>query len=414
MEQLVAYLKENAGFERLLLKFREKYQQLGAFSGIVHLDDPLDAEREMLSRIFRQDYSKVATIKVSLPKFEKMISSMRFGEIDGKLLLESYFNEEILTNKDIRANNMESRNSYFEEIKEHFVTTPFHRFFDYIFTSKTNSYKKMIEKYQKDKTALRNDLIQIGNCLNNLPVYQEKIERLAVFVTRITKDPHFFDNNKYCNTIFMRGIEYLLADELVENDDELLEIAGLVKDEISNYTICSGLTGHSGLQYYYENKEPVNLTLYNINRIESLSTPYNMVFVVENPSVFMAIHDKLAELKVPLICTNGQVRSSTTLLLKKLSNKTKIYYSGDFDPEGLGIANKLQKRFDNRLSLMLYSKEYYLKSLSDNHLSDSRLSKLGKVSIADEIVQTMNECKLAGYQEKIIDDLIDFVTKKLS
>ena len=58
------------------------------------------------------------------------------------------------------------------------------------------------------------------------------------------------------------------------------------------------------------------------------------------------------------------------LLVKQ---KYKLFYSGDLDPEGIQIADKLKQRYKNQLSLLGFKKEIYYKNLSKVELSDIRL-----------------------------------------
>ena len=44
------------------------------------------------------------------------------------------------------------------------------------------------------------------------------------------------------------------------------------------------------------------------------------------------------------MCMNGQPRMSAVLLLDLLADAgVKLYYAGDFDPEGILIAQKIRK-----------------------------------------------------------------------
>ena len=63
------------------------------------------------------------------------------------------------------------------------------------------------------------------------------------------------------------------------------------------------------------------------------------VYVMENPAVFSAILDANDNSRLPpLVCTSGPLSVAALLLLDELVAAGGIlYYSGDFDPEGLQI-----------------------------------------------------------------------------
>ena len=56
------------------------------------------------------------------------------------------------------------------------------------------------------------------------------------------------------------------------------------------------------------------------------------------------------------------------MLLNKIKNLDKIYYAGDFDPEGLQIADKLKDLYKDKVEFMLYDEKYYEKIISDKSI----------------------------------------------
>lgn len=85
----------------------------------------------------------------------------------------------------------------------------------------------------------------------------------------------------------------------------------------------------------------------------------------------------------------------------------KFYYSGDLDPEGLLIAQKLKNRYGTRLFLWKYEVELYKAHLSDIELDESRLKKLTSIEDPDllSLKEEMLIRKRAVYQEQIITEL---------
>ncbi|EJE7233943.1 hypothetical protein FC820_02365 [Clostridium sporogenes] len=68
-----------------------------------------------------------------------------------------------------------------------------------------------------------------------------------MFSTKITKDPHYFDMNKPAGKILIYGICYELKRENpvdAEETVELLYSVGLLKDDISSFTVTFGLKAY--------------------------------------------------------------------------------------------------------------------------------------------------------------------------
>ena len=98
--------------------------------------------------------------------------------------------------------------------------------------------------------------------------------------------------------------------------------------------------------------------------------------------------------------------------MKKFNNH-QFYYNGDFDPEGLLIADKLKSKYTN-LELIFYDLEHFNKCLSNKEISKQRLKKLNNIVNNDVniIKNAILETEMVGYQESIIADLKEFIQDK--
>ena len=150
--------------------------------------------------------------------------------------------------------------------------------------------------------------------------------------------------------------------------------------------LCKNIIGyteknreHKAWKGFYEENEAFQATLENLSNITEAKAEYDIALVVENPAVFTEIARRLENKKIPLICTYGQVKLAGIVLIRMLSKNCKtIFYSGDIDPEGIQIADKLKKRFPDKIELIGFDEEIYYKNLSDVTLSEERLTKLNK------------------------------------
>ena len=88
-----------------------------------------------------------------------------------------------------------------------------------------------------------------------------------------------------------------------------------------------------------------------------------------------------------------------------LKDKYNFLYAGDFDPEGLLIAQRLKERYGSSLKFWQYEKRWYEQYISDVVLSESRLKKLDKIYMKEllEIRDCMRFNKKAAYQESMLE-----------
>jgi len=93
-----------------------------------------------------------------------------------------------------------------------------------------------------------------------------------------------------------------------------------------------------------------------------------------------------------------------------VKEECSLFYSGDLDPEGILIAERLKKRYGNRLELWHMDVTSYRKGMSDEKITN-RLTKLQSVTLSafDDIKNLMLQHQKAAYQEAWIKDLIEDV-----
>src|SRR5699024_11874650 len=95
------------------------------------------------------------------------------------------------------------------------------------------------------------------------------------------------------------------------------------------------------------------------------------VWMVENSGVCATLLDH--EPHAPIVCTNGQFTLATLTLLDLLAkNDCKLYYASDFDPEGLGMAQRLLERYPNAIYLWHMDTAGYYQSSPTKEISNER------------------------------------------
>lgn len=136
---------------------------------------------------------------------------------------------------------------------------------------------------------------------------------------------------------------------------------------------------------------------------ESVECPEDAIYIVENPSVYAMLCGKWSGKKA-CMCMNGQPRLSAVLMLDLLAAAgVKIYYAGDFDPEGMLIAQKIKKYYQGEIIYWNMSAEDYERSKSKEMLTEKRLKMLDHIDDMEllETAEALRKCKVAGYQENL-------------
>jgi hypothetical protein len=111
-----------------------------------------------------------------------------------------------------------------------------------------------------------------------------------------------------------------------------------------------------------------------------------------------------------MICTNGQFRYAVWLLLERIPDDgISLYYSGDFDPEGLLMADTLKRRYGEKLQLLGMTIDHYSASKPAAEIDEKRMQKLKRIQSGElrGLADLMAEKKFAGYQEGILEELLD-------
>jgi uncharacterized protein (TIGR02679 family) len=438
--EAVAYFRDHPGFHRLFCALKEKFRSLGTLGGRVCLPALTPEESAALAGFLRKDFpeNKEATLKVV--DLAAALEKTKFHHFNLEEILHGYWGEELLSKKEERLRYHQQREDFFTSIIQELPSVAACWLQDAL-GQKENAYKILVSRYDQDREALSRDLTVVGRALAELPGPTGTRTQLALFASKLTADPHYFDRNKPAWQLLLYALSHYFQVEKPNSaftEAELLYKAGLFNPEITNYTICLGLLGrqkgkkpHPGWAGFYREGETLQLSLENLSRIEQVVSPTGVVYVLENPAVFSALADRWRRREkgneanthkpgkkstsygraipvLSLVCANGQINLATMVLLEMVvKTGAVLHYSGDFDPEGLLIADRLKARFGEALHLWRYSAEDYAKTISGRKLSAGRLRQLERLQ--DETLRKVGEEILkrgyAGYQESLIDDL---------
>lgn len=423
LHEFVTYLKEESGFDRLLPKLIERYRQLGRIGGSVKLTHLQPNEKMAFTTFFRKDYTHQSSATISFALFEKALSKTKYAHLEIKDILEAYAGEKLVT-------KMEEKEQY-ELQKEAF----FHQLIDenphaarwlHFVKNKGRGTRFLHSLYDENCQLLRTVIQHVCQALKQLP-RGNRFERLPFFAQKITKNPHAFDLDGEQGKALLHALQFHLYEKgeisfiysqlTSEEANDILQSFHLLRDDLLNFVTCIGLLGTTSKGDYElfqaANREQAALNL-PLREVVKLTTcrPImgNAVFIVENSGVCATILDRWPFPEPPpLICTHGQFKLAALLLIDLLvKENVTIYYSGDFDGEGLQMAQRLKKRAPEHVKLWRYSLKDYQHCISNKDLENERLSRLNMIDLPElmEVREEMINQKKAGYQEELIDELI--------
>lgn len=414
-EEFCQYLSDNE-FSEFMQLWKKQYEKYGTCKGSIDLVLN-DSNRECISGLMGKDYYGVDCVHITFRQLQKAILNTKYENCDFNEVLKMYFNQDVFTNE------------YRQEQEQLRVQNIFKHFFkqegksqQWIYNTYTNRdsvYIRIAQASKENEQKCINTVCVVMKALNHLPMWENKKENISIFASYHTKNPHAFDKNTFVYYLLMHGIVYFLKVDFPKTNleqNEILYRAGLYQDGISNYCSIARLQAlnennrpHLGWTGFYDSYEALNVNMDNLLHIRSIVC-CDRVYVVENPSVFQALLKKLKKEKIKkigLVCTNGQLNYSAYLLLDILVNSNiEIYYSGDMDPEGLLIADKIKQRYPS-IKLWCYDVRHYEISKSKEQATDQRMHMLD--ALKDGALIQIEKCicenkNRVGYQENMIEE----------
>ena len=222
-EAFAQYLLQDTGFQRVIDLWIRQYQKLQHFGGTVRIKDPEDDEREAIGGFLGKDYWGVRDISIPYSIWKKGIEDSRFAGSDFLRVLEIYKGEHILTNKKQREIKAHKEQQDILSLKKRYENTKAGEWLTWMQKTNHKSYANIRQLLNNNK---QQTVCYIMEAMNQLPVWRQEIETIAVFASTISQDPHFFDKGIE-NTMLFQGICYIFGVE--EQEISLAEKNGNLK-----------------------------------------------------------------------------------------------------------------------------------------------------------------------------------------
>lgn len=460
----LTYFRSMPVFERLLAQFCEKYRSYGCFCGSARLNIRSEDEREALEGFFARSYHNQKMATISAQAFRRALEHTRFVELSPEEILEAFAGAPLsgkraeesrrkaciarcwkaaIGQQEAYADCEASRQLLHElravaEKEEPAISSedvPSIGAIDntaHTCTSEeavTALYRQLMSGRQelvenKLLCALTEDLhilVRALEILNRLCV-EKRYQYLPVFAAVLFGDPHRLDPGTRDAHLLQLLLQWLEIQRGVEAD-EMNSIpslrrqarylsAGILLDDVSNYAMLCGVEAigrdglvHAGMAGFAADGAPVNVPLSVITGWAQLRCRDNTLWIVENPVVYAVLCERFGRTR-SLMCMNGQPRLSAWLILRLLrAAGTRVYYAGDFDPEGLCIAEKVQQSLlPGQCVFWHMSEADYCSAQSQKPIEARRMKMLDHLQ--DSLLKTtavlIRKQGVAGYQENIL------------
>lgn len=426
--ECAAYLKKNPAYGRLMKEFRNKWERYGKVTGSITLKKTSEEERRAIGGIVGKTFP-AETVQISFQEFERGLQKTRFAPIDMKSVLENYFESLLHTNQEQKELLQTAKDGFFDVLFSYFESCTEKNSIVFLWIKELQCQKKygyqiLIKEFSRDPKDAEILAKNVGKALIRLEAMEGEESFLAVFAATVSGNPHYFDRGTTAAQLLMHAVCFWKNFEVPQNAyewRECMQMVGIVSDNIASMVHAFGVQletrdgWHPAYEVFNHRKEPYVITAENLKSIIDAKAYRNKVYVVENEMVFLYLVENAKEKEVTLLCTSGQLRVAAFQLLTLLAkNGTTIYYSGDLDPEGMDIADRLWQKYGDVICLWRMDARSYAKSISKEALSDRQLAKLTHLQNA-ELCQTaklVQKEKRSGYQENLLKLLLDDILKK--
>lgn len=420
LDECVKYFK-NKAYKRLFLELRKKWKTYGKPSGYIIIKNATAEEKEAIKLVIGKSYGG-PDIKLKVSEFEAALQETKFKGVGLQELLEAYFSESMVTNKNAQMERASKKRKFFEDIQEELADK--HEYADAALwlqkalSEKKYGYNLLITEYEKSEKGIKIILFYVFQAIARLQLLDHQKIRLAVLSAEVTSNPHYFDRGSTAGKLLIHALSFINGIPETQSAEEILTLyylSGIQPDDISSHTALYGISLYTeqGLHMAYEtfikSREPYIVTLSNLNKIVKADCRSKIVFALENPMVFSHLCESLTDHMVSMLCTSGQMKTASLSLIDLLCESgCKIHYSGDIDPEGLGIADRVIARHPEHIFPWRMTKEDYESSISNEPLDDTRIKKLDRIKDArlNGVANALRKEKKAGYQELLIESLL--------
>ena len=449
------YFKSQDAYRRCFEELWKKWRSYGRAAGRITLRGVTEEERRAVGGIIGKVFYG-EDIRFSVSEFEAGLQKTRFAPVDLRELLELYFEEPLCSKAEQQGAAAKLKVSFWKELQETVLAkngceAASCAWISEMMEQKKYGYLLLNREYGKNPRQAKVLACHITEALQKLEDGKQQEESfevpLAVFAADISGNPHYFDRGTAAGMLLTQAVCWLEKTEIPENSyawRELMQSVGILPDNLSSMVHAYGLrlylgeTVHPAYDAFCELRQPCVITMENLRGVTAAEPLGKCVYIVENEMVFSYLVDHLKRssyqkaggneahwimepqentekkeggkaYRYTLLCTSGQPRAAAQQLISLLlKNGFVIYYSGDIDPDGIGIADRLWQKFGDSIHIWRMSPEDYEKSRSAERITAAGRAKLEHIALPllRRTAERVKEEGVAGYQEHLLEELL--------
>ena len=461
LQKASAFFQQPA-WVRLLEAIYKKYMDRG-ISGQVVLDQCTREEQREIARFLQRSLPATDRLSVRLADFQAALEQSSFACSLPDLLQALFPERPHVTRVQQRTQQTRLHQQFYADLDVLIDTLPADSRGKYWLLHGKHGKDALFRYHKNEARTAQEHLLRIlqviVEALDQLPA-PSSFHSLAQFSLRISGDPHFLDATTGSGRLFLSALadlRSLTASEATRRENEgasdvldqeiqpteqehwrhlLYYEAGLLLDTVSSTVAVFHLRSAWN---HTEQADPLIgaagarvlvLPLRQLLAWKKLLPVSKQVYLFENPQVFEILIDTLlqecmaseehAREKLPtLVCTSGWPSVAVLRLLNLLTEsdpETRLYYSGDFDIQGLRIAAHLLARYPRQCRLWHFDPASYLVASHSRGatLDANDLTGLQKLPPPfAELCTCMQQRGQKAYQEGLVQILLEDIHHSL-
>jgi uncharacterized protein (TIGR02679 family) len=323
---------------------RGRLEHLGGLRGTVLLAEATDVEREAVASLLGFAKLPDGPLRIRLDRLDRVLQESRFAIGLGAAL--ELLGGPLRDRPAEWAEERERRQRLWEDAERHPVIAARPLLRHWLDDLRTGGFLKRLSGSVDERTLLEQALAVLAA----LPGPSSPV-RLSVLAGGTLGDSHALDAGRPVAALILRALAReadLSPPRGAAERRQTWERAGVVADDLSCQVLVLGLAPDGegciaeSLRVLAAAGEPARVTLRQLAAGCLTFSPRLRVHLCENPAVLAAAADRWGPACPPLLCLEGfPSHAARTLLTRLAVGGASFVYHGDFDWDGLRIANKL-------------------------------------------------------------------------
>jgi uncharacterized protein (TIGR02679 family) len=340
-EEILRFLSR-PGLRRLWPEVRDRLERLGGARGTVRLEGLDDTERLAMADLLGLPRLPEKELRVGLDRLDRVLRESRFG-VDLRTAME-ILGGPLRDRPGEREQERLRWESLWTEAETHPALEVWPALRAWLAELRISGLLKRLAPGREEE--LLEQALAVLLFLSRPP---EGI-RLPVLANEVLGTSHGLDPGRPVTPLVLRGLAAVADRPPPRSSAERRDLwnrAGVIENDLTCDVLVLGLAPleggliGEGVRRFAEAGEPVRLTLRQLVGWDLVLPSAPRVYVCENPVVVAAAADRLGAACPPLVCVEGYPNQAALKLLGRLARQCEILYHGDFDWDGLRIANRI-------------------------------------------------------------------------